>query len=444
MFLKGNIISDLLHQPKVFLLFIFVISQVLNSCTLFESTGSEREPLPGIRSVENLFNVPGQIVADNQIRSVQFHRSGNAGSAPFIELNSNQQLHLQFEILQFESRQFRVHITHHNPDWSRSSIGRESFTEGLFTVYLDTGRISSAREPQYRQYSFSFPNEDLRILKSGNYMISVEDADTGYLVMALPFFVTENEGSIASSVEQLITPRQNLRTSHHPVSRYRLPDFVDQPQFDLEFYYVQNRFWGRTQEAGEIDFSSPVEVHYEMNRNRPFIGDYEFLELDLTDFTQRNPQVLEYFPAETPPKVILFDDISGFSASGRLTGSGSFGRPNNSLNAKYADVHFTFDPGITPETDLEIYLTGDFNNWAIQSANRLSFNEEINRWTTGAILKEGVYRYKYIVMDDGRVDDLYFDDLFTNTRQEYHTLVYMRDSREFYYRLLQYNHFFSD
>ncbi|MCC5940134.1 MAG: DUF5103 domain-containing protein [Balneolaceae bacterium] len=427
-------------------LFLFLIAALfaLNSCTLFESAGNDREPLPRVQSVENLFNVPGQIVTDNLIRSIQFHRAGNVNSPPIIELNTNQRLNLQFELLQFDSRQFRVYVSHHNPDWTRSAIGRDSYIDGLFTVYMDGGRISSVRQPQYRQYRFDFPNDDLRILKSGNYMLRIEDADNGYLVMALPFFVTENEGNITSSVEQLITPRQNLRSSHRPVSRFRLPDFVDQPQFDLEFYFVQNRFWGRAAEATEVDFSSPAEVHYEMDRNRPFIGDYEFLELNLNNFTQSNPQVLEYFPAENPPKVILFDDISGFSASGRLVGSGGFGRPNSSLNAQYADVHFSFEPGISPEMDAEIYLTGDFNNWSIQSANRLTFDNETSRWGTNVILKEGVYRYKYVLMEDGRVDDLFFDDLFTNTRQEYHTFVYMRDNREFYYRLLQFNHFFSD
>ncbi|TVR19217.1 MAG: DUF5103 domain-containing protein [Balneolaceae bacterium] len=442
--MKGNTISDPLFQKKALFLSQIAVFLILNACTLFETTGSYTEPLPQVQGIENLFNVPGQIVTDSQIHSIQFHRGGNSSNAPIIELNSNQRLNLLFEVLQFESRQFSVHISHHNPDWSRSSIGRESYIDGLFTVYMDAGRVSSVRQPQYRQYGFEFPNDDLRILKSGNYMLSVEDADTGYLVMALPFFVTENQGSITSSVEQLITPRQNLRSTHRPVSRYRLPDFVDQPQFDLEFYFVQNRFWGRSEKASELDFSSPEEVHYEMDRNSPFIGDYEFLELNLSDLTQRNPQVLEFIPAEVPPKVILFDDVSGFSASGRLTGAGNFGRPVMSLNAQYANAQFTFDANLNPDEDLEIYLTGDFNNWAIQSANRLIYNEESDRWHTSKILKEGMYRYKYVVMENSRVDDLFFDDLFTNTRQEYHTFVYMRDSREFYYRLLQFNHFFSN
>ena len=443
MFSKANFISDRLNQMNPVFLFSIVFT-VLIGCSHSGSSSGGTEPLPRVQSVENLFNVPGQIVADNLVRSIQFHRSGNRNSAAIIELNSAQKLELTFETMQFDSRQFRVNISHHNPDWSRSSLGRDSFLDGLFTLYINSGRVSSVQQPQYRQYNFTFPNEDLRLLKSGNYMVSIEDADTGFLVLSLPFFVTENEGSIASSVESLITPRQNLRSSHRPVSRYRLPEIAEQPQFDLSFYYVQNRFWGRATKADEVDFSSPREVHFEVNRNTPFIGDYEFLELDLSDFTQRNPRVLEYYPAENPPKVILLDDASRFTASGRLVGSGKFGSPVMSLNSRYIDVQFTFEPGIPPEANSEIYVVGDFNNWAIQSANRLRYDPETDRWKTNAILKEGVYRYKYVLLEDGEIDDLYFDDLFTNTRQEYHTFIYMRDNREFYHRLLQYNHFFSN
>lgn len=444
MYLKVNIICKSISKFLRSSFFIIGLATILHGCTPFQSTGGEREQRPRAQSVENLFNVPGQIVVDDLVRSIQFHKTGSTKQPAIIELNSNDRLQLTFELLEFDSRQFRVNFSHHNPDWSRSSLPAETFMDGLFSTYLNAGQPARVQRPQYRQYSYRFPNDDVRFRKSGNYMLTIEDADTGYLVLSIPFFVSENQGRIASSVDERITPRQNMRTSHRPESRYRLPDFVEHPQFDLEFYYVQNQFWGRARKAEEVDFSSPAEVHFELDRNRPFIGDYEFLELRLDELSQRNPQVLEYLPAEIPPKIILFDDVNGFSASGRMSGAGTFGIPDMSLNARYADVVFNFDADIDPEISGEIYLVGDFNNWAIQSGNRMQYDERTARWQTNTVLKEGTYRYKYVLLDEDGVNDLYFDDLFTNTRQEYHTFVYMRDNREFYYRLLQYNHFFSD
>jgi hypothetical protein len=274
-------------------------------------------------------------------------------------------------------------------------------------------------------------------------MLRIEDQDTGFLVFSLPFFVMENHGSIRSSVEKQTTPRRDLRISHRPASRYLLPDFVDQPRFDLEFYYVQNQFWGRSRQATELDFSGPDEVHFELDRNRPFTGDYEFLELSLDDLTQNNPQVLEARPNEVPTRLTLFDDVSGFASSGRLLTFGRFGNPDMNLSSDYANVIFNFDAGPETGPETEIYVVGDFNNWSIRSRNKLEFNPDTNRWQNSTIIKKGLYHYKYVLMENEKINDLYFDDLFSRTPQEYHAFVYMRDSRQFYYRLLQVNYFFS-
>ncbi len=418
---------------------------ILSGCTIFQSgERAERDSLPEVVSPDNQFTVPGQIVASDRARSIQLHRRGNPATPPIIELNNSRQLQLTFEMLEFDSRQFRITFTHHNPDWSRSPLPPEFFMEGLYTHYIDGGQVSQGtHRPQYRQYQFRFPNDRFSFTRSGNYMLRVEDQDTGYLVFSLPFFVTENRGSIASSVEEITTPKRNLRISHRPVSRFTLPDFVDQPQFDLEFYYVQNQFWSRSRRADELDFSAPGEVRFELTRNRAFIGDYEFLELSLDELSQNNPQVFEAAPHEVPTRLVLMDDISGFSSTGRLIPSSRYGKPDASLTARYANVTFRFEPGEEIEEDEEIYLVGDFNNWSIRSGHRLKHNPEIDRWETSTIIKQGMYNYKYVLMDDGDIDDLYFDDLFLRTPQEYHALIYMRDHQQFYYRLLQVNQFFS-
>jgi hypothetical protein len=440
--MQANIICKSCNSVGTICLLFFGLIIAMQGCKVFESETGQRERLPAVNLPLNQFTIPGQVILSDVVRSIRLNRSGISASAPIIELGSNDRLMLQFEMLQFESSQFRIRFSHHNPDWSRSPIPPEFFIDGLYTNYFGGGKVSQGPRPQYRQYEYEFPNRDFNFTRSGNYMLSVEDQDTGFLVFSLPFFVMENRGSIVSSVEKQIIPRRDMRISHRPVSLYTLPDFVDQPQFDLEFYYVQNQFWGRSRRATELDFSAPNEVHFEMDRNRPFIGDYEFLELRLRDLTQNNPQVLEARPDEIPPRVILFDDVSGFSSTGRLLRFGRYGNPNMRTDANYANVVFNFDAGdVDPDT--EMYVVGDFNNWSIRSGNKMQFTERMGRWQNSTIIKEGVYNYKYVLIEDGEIDDLYFDDLFTRTPQEYHAFVYMRDSQEFYYRLLQINHFFS-
>lgn len=318
--------------------------------------------------------------------------------------------------------------------------------DGFQTMPLNNTQVSSNSRPSYRQFLFAFPKEQFRITKSGNYLLKIEDTDTGDLVLSLPFFVSENAGSISSSIEEMAVPRQNLRRMHRPVSRYLLPDFVEQPQFDLEFYFAQNRFWGRTRQANELDFSAPGLVQFEVAQNSAFIGDYEFNLLTLDRLSQSDNNVVEAYPDEVPPRLILRDDAEGFAASRSINLSrlGPFGAPDMSLNAGYANVVFRFDLESPPDSAASVHLLGDFNNWSVNRSNRLSYDEKAGLWQASAVIKQGEYKYKYVLVEDEEVKDLYFDDQFLHNRQQYHAFVYMRDSGEFYYRLLQVQTFFSE
>lgn len=407
------------------------------------SSRSNGEP-PNNFVPENSFSVPGKLTANESIFSIQLHRSGNVQSAPIIEMDTNQKLTLSFDILEKDSRQLKITFTHHNPDWTRSGLDQSFYQDGFLNQNIDFGNVSRSQRPAYRSYEYEFPNRDLDFLVSGNYMLRVEDVDTGNFLFSMPFFITENEGAITSTVDTRTTPRsEDMRTAHYPRSTFELPDFVDTPQFDLEFYYVQNQFWGRSREARELDTSAQGEVLFEMRQESPFVGDYEFQFLSLNNLSLQAPQIADYDPTTIPPKVVLFEDVQGFSSDlTRLSGR-RFGNPSQNLSAQYADVHFRFDPAENYSPQTKIYLIGDFNNWLIQPNYELSYNEESNRWTTNGIIKEGTYSYKYVLLQNNRIVDLALDDTFTRTQQEYHAFVYFRDPNRFYYRLLQINQFFG-
>lgn len=448
LYTQENITTDLMtHTIKQRILFSLSFLQIavyFTGCGMYENQGDYySRPSQNITQNYNLFTPPGHHMESELVRSVQLIRAGNPSSAPFLHLGQSQQLHLSFEILEFDSRQFRITFSHHNPDWSRSSLPPEFFIDGMDTQYLDAGQISRSQRPSYRQYNYQFPNNQLQFTKSGNYQLQIRDHDNGELILQLPFFITENQGDTRSTVETFPVPRQNMRVTHRPISRYSLPDFVDQPFFDLEFYFIQNQFWGRQRKADELDFSDPDEVQFELGNQYSFIGDYEFLNLSINNLTQSNPQIVESRPGEYPPTLFLADDISGFSSS-QDNQSGRYGRPNKDLTAQYANVVFTFDPIKEISSGQEIYLVGDFNNWMIDPNTQLKRDENLNRWQTNTIIKEGSYNYKYVMLVGNQIDDLYFDDLFSRTRQEYHSFVYMRDSNQFYYRLLHINRFLSD
>jgi len=431
--------DTIFKRLPVFILFSLFLTQ----CVSTES-GKNNHSKPTYEPPENLFTVPGQINASDLVYSPELHRKGSSVSAPIIGLNGSQQLRLSFDLLEFDSRQLTISFTHHNPDWSRSGLAEDFYKSGYYSLMLPFGQVSSNDRPRYRSYEYEFPNDDVDFLVSGNYMLTVEDSDSGDLMFTMPFFVTENEGDIVSQVETITVPRQEGRISHVPETIFETPEYITTPQFDMEFYYVQNQFWGRARKADELDVSAPGEVRFEVTRENSFVGDYEFQMLSLPELTQQNPSVLEYDPSEIPPRIVLFEDVQGFTASRNRVPLSNLSGFDSSLNARYASVHFRFDTDRDLAGDSELYLVGDFTNWALRSNFRLQYRQDSGRWHTNGIIKTGTYAYKYVVLRNNEIDDLTLDDSFTRSRQEYHALVYYRDPNRFYYRLLQTNNFFKN
>lgn len=444
MFLKETTICNI-HSYNQQLLWVFILPLiffVFSGCMGIERTSSERTD-NRTGSIEHEFTLPQTVAPKDPIYSVELFPDDQPNAAPFLELNSSDQLTLRFESLGFDSHSYEISFTHHNPDWSESGLSPDQYFTGFGRHEIPGGIVSRSAQPYYRSYPYHFPNQNVGFRVSGNYMLHVHNKDTGELEFSLPFFVYENEGTVASSVETLRSARYSLRVMHRPVSRYLLPEWLDQPQFDLSFYYTQNQFWGKAKEAQELDFSDPNEVLFELSHDRPFIGDYEFRVLNMKNVDQLSQTVLDIDKSNEPWKVVLRDDAEGFNRPVSVGAPQQFG-PDHSMNSNYLDVHFSLDSGGELNNGQEIYLVGDFNSWKLNQKYRMTYDEQLSRWVQSVIMKEGTYRYKYVLVHNNRVDDLTFDTLFPDTRQEYHAFVYFRDINQFYHRLLQVNTFYKE
>ena len=443
MFLRGNTICNIHLYRKLFL-WVFLLTLILtvfNGCMGTERASTKRtDDQSG--SIEHEFILPQTVAPNHPIYSVELFPSDQPYASPFLMLNSNDQLTLRFESLGFDSQSYEISFTHHNPDWSESGLSPDQYFTGFGRRDISGGTVSRATQPYYRSYLYEFPNQSIGFRVSGNFMLHVHNRDSGELEFSLPFFVYENEGTVSSTVETVRSNRNPLRVMHRPISRFLLPDWLDQPQFDLSFYYTQNQFLGKTTEAQELDFSDPNEVRFALSQNRSFTGDYEFRVLNLNNVDQLSQTVLDIDKSSEPWRVFLRDDAEGFNRPVSGGTPQQFG-PNHSMNSNYLEIEFRFDSGGELNNGQQIYLVGDFNSWKLSQKYRMSYDEQLNRWIQSVTMKEGTYRYKYVLVDNNRVDDLAFDTLFPDAQQEYHAFVYFRDFNQFYHRLLQVNTFYK-
>ncbi len=435
MFLKEHI------SFKIFLTFLIGVSILLvTSCSTYEPFSSDSGSNSGEQVLSNALNIPAFIQDPQRIRSIELFRE-RPGIQPVIVLNSNETLTLRFDELASETRMFRVGITHHNFDWSESNVIETIYLRGFNEDLITGGTPSIISDPDFFSYQYQFPNRDFGVRVSGNYMLHISDYNTNQLLFSVPFIVHEDRGSLSAGYDEVFV-RSNF-PNHKIWSAYRFPDFVGIPQSDIIPVFVQNQFWGRKVVPSEIDVSEPGVVRYNLTRDQSFFGRYEFRPLLLHDLYSISRDVLEVFPDERPPRVRLQFDVVDLDINPRLLRSHRFGEPLADRGARYVMVEFNLQrPGFI-DSDAEVYVVGPFNNWQVRKTHQMEYKPDTDSFNINELVKQGRYDYKYVVVEDGVVNDLALDAFFADSRQFYQVLMYYHDRQLGIDRILQFVNFSS-
>ncbi len=428
MFLKASF----LYKHSLFLIVGFLISGC--SASISNSVSNQNR---GERYVSR-YLVPNQLPAPQSIKSLQLYRKGSENNPPVIELGSSQKLVLAFDELSDLSGQFRITFTHHDQDWDNSNIPVDWYLEGINEIIIGGGQKNELSDPDFFHYQTEFPNNQLKFKISGNYMLHISDFNSGVKLFSLPFFVTEDVGEINSWVETIYNAGQRYNAIDQPFSEFVYPDFIEFPQFDLSFYFVQNRFWGDQKRSENYDFSEQDRTQFHLSREKAFPANYDFLGLNLNNLSVDGREIVDVQFGQTPPLVVLREDILNFTSDPISSWTSSFGNPKSSTDSRYANVRFRFDDDGQFSENEGVYLVGDFNQWLLSENNKLSYNENSGYWETTSVIKQGTYTYKYATKDgEYGINDLILSDSITRRNQEYASFVYFQDPEYRYQRLLQ-------
>lgn len=421
------------HSKLVLLFF----ASILTACSSYDVGRQKIQNQHPYEQLSGSFALVQQVAPPPEVQSIQLYPQGRETAPPIIKLNGAQPLVLEFDYLDAGIQQFKLTVSHRTKDWEESPIGPTIYLDSFFETFFGDGRKSFVQQPTYHHYSYTFPNKQLNITKSGNYLLSIFDNDTNTLLFKIPFFISEEAGTLETRIEQLFAQRNDARILAQPFSKYRYPGFVQQPQFDLSFIYVQNQFWGRSRETDLFDTATPGVVNFHLGRDKSFIADYEFNLLDILSFRADGRQIIGFQPGKEPPVVTLRRDIQRFDAVPDRYPGPALGLPIDDRQAKYGNIQFSLETVAEIATDARIYLIGDFNHWMVNPQNRMRYDSTSAVWQGQALVKQGVYGYKYILIEENSIDDLLLDQVLTESQQEYITFVYFRDPRRNFDRLLK-------
>jgi hypothetical protein len=383
-------------------------------------------------------------VYTKNIKTVQLYKKGWELSFPVIDLNSDDKLELSFDELGDEQKNYSYSLLHCDADWGPSSVSESEFMEGFNTIPIYNYNYSFTTTYNYIHYSVDFPDENTRLLLSGNYIIKVfESSDPDSIIFTKRFYVTEQKVKLQATVR--------------PAADYKIPEGgqeiefkiqngsfpVADPARQLTIFIIQNNDWHKNIKTSAPLFIKPGELDYSYAGKFVFGGGNEFRQFDIANLKYQTENVALIDFRKPYYHVILKEDkpliYKPYFYHKDLNGKyyiNKEGAEDKNVEADYAYVNFRLSVD-EQYAGYQVYVFGGLTNWNINDDFEMTYNPVDKLYELETLLKQGTYNYSYaLVNDDGTIDTSAFEGDHEETENEYRFFVYYTDLNGKYDRLI--------
>ncbi|MBR1923469.1 MAG: DUF5103 domain-containing protein [Paludibacteraceae bacterium] len=364
-------------------------------------------------------------------------------------------IEVSFDAMTHDVRQFTYTVYHLNADFTPSDLQSAEYLQGFTSTDITEYELSNLSQRDYTHYSLTFPNDDMRITKSGNYVLHIyEDGDRDKAIADVCFAVVESLVDISAKVrantsreingryqqldinmdmqhiatfnpnEITLVVQQNNRTDNAVVVRQ--PTYIESQR--LRYIDCDALIFEGGNEYRHFDTYSVYYAGYNVNRMRFERPDYHaFLEEDT------NRGVINGITEKTGAPY-----VSEYDSDGQWVVNAE-GTDFDDTDAEYVWVHFAL-PMKEPFFDGSVYVGGDLFGNQMTFVNRMQYDNERHCYYLNALLKQGGYDYQYWFVPKGQHQAtlLRTEGSHWQTQNTYTIWVYFRPMGARYDQLIGY------
>ncbi|MES2691045.1 MAG: type IX secretion system plug protein domain-containing protein [Bacteroidota bacterium] len=376
-----------------------------------------------------------QLVYDNQeydknVRTVYLVKKGTDDRYPIVSLNSTQQLELSFDMLGNKNEYFQYTIVHCNAQWQPTGLNQNEYIRGLTFDNVNDFKFSTNTYVKYVHYSIALPNENIKPMIAGNYLIKIyRNFDEEDLVLTRRMMVLNSTTTITGTVKpaslaQFRYTKQEIGFSVN-YKGFTMPD----PFQDVNVVIMQNFRWDNAIRGLKPLFIRDNTLDYNYFDQNLFPGGNEFRFFDIRSLRQFSPNVktktldsvyhayLQFEESRGSKQYFQYIDFNGKRVIDNKDGQ------NPAIDGDYANI--TFYLLNLSQLDQDVYVFGEFTDWRLLPEYKMWYNKNRLRYELDTQLKQGRYEYKYATPDaTGAPDESTFEGSHSNTENEYLILIY--------------------
>jgi len=387
-----------------------------------------------------------KIYKDN-IKTALIFVEGNELSFPVLDLTSDKKMILLFDDLDANIKDYYYTIIHCNADWTPSDLAPSEYIDGYFEDQIDQYQSSFNTTVDYTHYTLSLPNDYVKPVLSGNYIIKVYDsANPEEIVFTKRFMLVESQTQIETQVKNMGQSSYFYNDQQLDIKvEYIGSDFYDIDQ-NIKVNVLKNFNWKQSLVLSKPDVIRNKEFIYHDFSRLKFKGENEFHHFNTKNihYAGENIQNISfanqmYHFELTKNKDKTFDD---YQYKQDINGQFKIDVTQSNYphtEADYAYVYFTLNMD-APVQNGDIYVWGALSNYNFAHENKMRYNFEHKAYECRLLLKQGYYNYRYVLVEDNQPDFTFIDGNHVQTENRYTVLVYYHDFRGNYDRLIGVNH----
>lgn len=386
------------------------------------------------------------VIYDPRIKTVQLYREGWNLSYPIISIEKQEKLVLHFDLLSDTPESYYYTLIHCDKDWNESQIFTSDYLTGFSEDQIEEYKPSFNTKVSYYHYRVTLPNDRIGIKLSGNYIVKVYPAAEAEKPAFTKRFMVTEEAAAVSAVIRRPQPGPFYNTGQQAEINIRLPKItVRDPYKDIFTFILRNGNFNDARENLRPDFVAGNEVRYNsLSQSNIFYAgnEYRFFDSRSIRHTAENVRKTDYFegryhmfliPSESREfkPYFYWQDFNGKYYVAVRDGR------DMDTEADYVYVYFTL-PSPDEISGGNMYVAGAFNNWAFTSVNRMRYDYEKRQYQCTMLMKQGWYNYEYIFLKDGEsgASPSFFEGNHYETENDYLILVYYRNPRDRFDRLI--------
>ena len=378
------------------------------------------------------------------IHSVKLTLQGMDFGLPIIQLNSAEKLVLSFDDLLQQDRFLKYTLVHCSHDWQYSSLNPIEYLDGFTEDLINDYSFAFNTIVPYTQYRLVFPTEDMRITKSGNYLLVVYDDDISDPVLTRRLMVVDApQAGLKGTVSwaQDITFRSTKQQVDF--TAYTGSYTIRNPAMYLHATIVQNGRWDNAIQNLKYRTARPGEYGFNFDNlnTNTFNGVNEYRTFDIRTLRSTADRITSINFNNRINQAYVMEDLArpwgAYVTNTTLKGHCIYANHDGNNSPDYVLVHFTLRCDF-PVGEGDLYVFGGLTDWRIDPKAKLTFNPENNYWETNFFCKQGYYNYIYVFVPKGSntADDTYIEGSHWQTPNNYTILLYLQEEGTSYDKLI--------